>query len=81
MNVGERLLSVLVYAAFLQSSIVEAQQSESKALVTSLYKQVVARHPVGIPEGEDQEVFAPYLRISLRHQLNSYRACTADWLQ
>src|SRR5215467_13412823 len=38
---------------------------QPEATVRSLYREVVARHPVGIPGGADKNVFAPYLSKSL----------------
>jgi hypothetical protein len=63
-----------------------AQQSQPasvpkqpETLVRSLYTQVVARHPIGIPKGEDWKVFAPYLSKTLLHKIDLGRACGADW--
>jgi hypothetical protein len=49
------------------------------ALVSSLYGQVVARHPLGIPYGADMKVFAPYLSKGLLHRFDVNNACFADW--
>ncbi|MGC2162287.1 MAG: hypothetical protein WA634_10285, partial [Silvibacterium sp.] len=49
------------------------------ALVSDLYKQVVVRHPLGIPVGADMKVFAPYLSKELLHRFNLNNACFADW--
>jgi hypothetical protein len=68
--------------AFSQSGTLKAQQdvaNEPAKLVTSLYRQVIARHPIGIPQGEDLKVFTPYLSRSLLHRIDQYRACTSDW--
>ncbi len=32
---------------------------QPETLVRNLYKEVVARHPRGIPEGADMKIFAP----------------------
>jgi hypothetical protein len=53
--------------------------SQPLALVQSLYTQVVARHPHGIPEGEDMKIFTPYLSKALLHRIGLARACSADW--
>ena len=82
MRIPQCFLLLSVYVAFGQSGTLNAQHSlasESVALVTKLYDQVIARHPVGIPQGEDLKVFAPYLSSSLLHRLDLYRACTSDW--
>jgi hypothetical protein len=50
-----------------------------EVLVQSLYTQVVARHPMGIPEGEDMKVFAPFLSKALLHRVDLATACFEDW--
>jgi hypothetical protein len=50
-----------------------------EALVRSLYKQVVARHPIGIPGDTDVKIFAPYLSKALLHRINLAIACAADY--
>ena len=49
------------------------------ALVESLYRQVVARHPSGIPSGANWIVFAPYLSTTLRQKIDLTRSCQDDW--
>ena len=53
--------------------------NQPKALVQSLYQQVVLRHPMGIPYGEDMKIFAPYLSKALLHRINLAVACGDDW--
>jgi len=48
------------------------------ALAQSLNQQVVARHPLDIPSGEDWKVFAPYIGKTLMHRIDDYSACMAD---
>jgi len=50
-----------------------------EALVQSLYNEVVARHPVGIPRGGDMKTFAPYLSTALFHRIDSALACENDY--
>lgn len=76
------LLLLSAYLAFSHSGTLKAQQTipnEPDTLVTRLYRQVIARHPIGIPQGEDLEVFTPYLSSSLLQSMDQYRACTSDW--
>lgn len=54
---------------------------ESDALVQSLYRQVLARHPTGLPRGADMKVFAPYLSKRLIHRIKLANACARDWVQ
>ncbi|HEV3316152.1 MAG TPA: hypothetical protein VG488_04240 [Candidatus Angelobacter sp.] len=50
-----------------------------EALVRSLYHEVVARHPIGIPRDADMKIFAPYLSKRLLHRIDSAISCDADW--
>jgi hypothetical protein len=53
--------------------------NEPKTLVRSLYNEVVARHPLGNPVGEDMKVFAPYLSKALLRRIDDNFACQRDW--
>lgn len=48
-------------------------------LVNGLYKQVVARHPIGVPYGVDMDIFRPYLSRALLKRFELNNACFADW--
>ena len=52
---------------------------EPGAVVRSLYNEVVARHPVGIPKDADMKAFAPYLSKSLLHRIDLASTCEADY--
>ena len=52
---------------------------QPEALVRSLYHEVVAHHPIGIPEGADMKIFAPYLSKTLLHRIDLAVACGKDW--
>jgi hypothetical protein len=52
---------------------------QPEALVRSLYQQVVARHPIGIPGDADMKIFAPYLSKTLLHRIDVAVACAADY--
>jgi len=52
--------------------------SEPTALAQGLNQQVVARHPLDIPSGEDWKVFAPYLGQTLMKKIDDYSACMDD---
>jgi hypothetical protein len=54
---------------------------QPEALVRSLYSEVVARHPIGIPGGTEMKIFAPYLSKALLHRIDLFQACYADWLR
>jgi hypothetical protein len=84
MNHSRFLLMLLIttplalgQAAYNTQTASPANQPE--ALVRSLYTQVVIRHPLGVPEGENMKIFAPYLSNSLRHGMDLAIACIDDW--
>lgn len=54
-------------------------RTQPDALVRSLYTQVVARHPVGIPYGEDMKIFTPYLSEALLHKIDLAVECGNNW--
>ena len=53
--------------------------NQPEALVRSLYQQVVARTPSGIPWGADWKTFAPYMSKTLLRRIDLFLACAADW--
>src|SRR5205085_2786280 len=52
---------------------------QPKALVRSLYTEVVARHPLGISVGGQLKIFSPYLSKALLHKIQVANACLDDW--
>lgn len=52
---------------------------QPEALAQSLYREVVARRPVGIPWGADWKAFAPYLSKVLLHRIDLALSCADDW--
>jgi hypothetical protein len=73
------LITVLVWGQSTPQAKPTVLPNRSDALVNSLYEQVVARHPLGIPYGADMKVFAPYLSKTLLHRFDLNNACFADW--
>jgi hypothetical protein len=53
--------------------------NQPDTVVRSLYREVVVRHPVGIPRGADMKTFAPHLSKDLLHRIDLALACSADW--
>ena len=53
--------------------------NQPEALVRSLYQQVVARHPTGIPQDGDMKIFAPFLSKTRLHRIELAIACSRDW--
>jgi hypothetical protein len=48
-------------------------------LAQSLYTQVVAHAPGGIPDGADWKIFSPYMSNELIHRIDLFNSCVADW--
>src|SRR5207245_11773660 len=61
-----------------QQSKPPSMPKQPEAMVRSLYREVVARHPVGIPGDADMKVFAPYLSKALLHRIDLAIACSKD---
>jgi len=55
--------------------------SQSAAVVQRLYRHVIARHPLGIPSGENWKVFAPFLSRDLVRRIALARSCQNDWVR
>jgi len=55
--------------------------NQPEATVRSLYREVIAHHPIGIPESGDMKIFAPYLSKALLHRIDLARACYDDWIR
>jgi hypothetical protein len=51
------------------------------AVVRELYKQVVARRPLGIPKGADKEAIWPFLSRGLIQRLDTAQACENDYFR
>jgi hypothetical protein len=51
------------------------------AMIRSLYREVIARQPHGIPEGRDMKILAPYLSKGLRRRIDAAAACYEDWIR
>jgi hypothetical protein len=55
--------------------------NDPEALVRSLYQQVVARHPTGLPRGADMKILSPYLSQQLLHRMDLADDCARDWVR
>jgi hypothetical protein len=62
----------------LESQSTNPKNAPQEAVVRSIYREVVARQPVGIPGGADMKAFAPYLSKALLHRIDLAIACSAD---
>lgn len=58
---------------------VEDSHRAPSAVVRQLYREVVARHPLGIPNEANMKIFAPFLSEVLLHRIDLAIACSADW--
>jgi hypothetical protein len=55
--------------------------SPPASLVTALYKQVVARKPIGIPKGSDRAAIWPFLSETLIRKLEAAQSCQDDYFR
>jgi hypothetical protein len=62
-----------------QQSKPPSVRESPESMVRNLYRDVVARHPVGIPGDADMKIFAPYLSKALLHRIDLAIACSEDW--
>jgi hypothetical protein len=49
--------------------------------VSDFYQKIVARHPIGIPQGADKTDLWPFLSRRLTQQLETAQACEDDYLR
>jgi hypothetical protein len=78
---GIGLLPLLTVSAWAQAAPQDTPPTppdQPAAVVDSLYNEVVARHPLGLP---DLKVFGPYLSKTLRHRFDAAGACFSDWIR
>jgi len=71
------LLALLVGIA----SPMGAADNSPDVVVRELYKQVVARKPIGIPKDADKSAVWPFLSKKLIRQLESSQSCEADYFR
>jgi hypothetical protein len=62
-----------------QQTLPGGAANSPEALVRNLYGQVLAHHPIGVPEGGELNIFAPYLSKALLRKFDSAVACINDW--
>lgn len=70
------LLAVSASGHALHQGKPSAPPDRPDAMVESLYKEVVARHPFGVP---DMDVFGPYLSKKMLHGFDLAKACFDGW--
>lgn len=71
--------TMLALGQFAHQSKLHSVAEQPEAMVRNLYREVVARHPVGIPGDADMKTFAPYLSKSLLHRIDLALACEDDY--
>ncbi len=76
-----QLTATLAVGQLAHRSDPPSTSNQPDAVVRSLYREVVARRPVGIPKGSDMNTFAPYLSKALLHRIDTARACYDDWIR
>jgi hypothetical protein len=70
---------MLTYLVVLSIGAVQPQPQQADTLVRQLSAQIVARRPIGIPDAEDKAALWPLLSGRLVRQLETARACEADY--
>jgi hypothetical protein len=73
-----QLTTTLALGQLAHSSRPASAPKQPDSIVRSLYREVVVRHPVGIPGDTDMKIFAPYLSKALLHRIDLAIACSAD---
>jgi hypothetical protein len=76
----------VTFANAISTEVVEqgspsALPNEPRAFVDSLYEQVVARHPIGVPYGADMKVFRPYFSKTLLRRFALSDSCFNDYIR
>jgi len=61
------------------SSKTTSPARKPEALVRSIYNEVVARHPLGVPGGSAFQVLKQYLSTTLLDRIDINIACQDDW--
>ena len=56
-----------------------AQKPQPADVVQKLYREVVARHPMGVPHGADKTSIWPFLSKRLISAFETRNACDKDW--
>lgn len=76
------MFATLLSFGQLAGQVQSVRASEPPAsLVSSLYAQVISRHPIGVTKGFEMTTFAPFLSKGLRHRIDQTAACEADWFR
>lgn len=73
-------LSVLI-ALLVCTCPARGGEDRPNTVVRKLYKEVVARKPLGIPRGADRAAIWPFLSKRLTQTLDTAQACEADYFR
>jgi hypothetical protein len=60
---------------------VRAADDSPDVVVRNVYKQVIARRPIGIPKDADKSAMWPFLSKKLIHQLEVAQSCEVDYFR
>jgi hypothetical protein len=74
-----QFVTILAFAQSAHRSKPSGLPNHPEAVVRSLYTEVVARHPLGVPGGAAFQVFKPYLSKTLLERIDTNVACQDDW--
>ena len=73
------LMILLQLVSYVPTSAAAERQPD--AVVRKLYRQVVARRPLGIPSGADKAAIRPFLSKGLTRRFEVAKACEADYVR
>ena len=74
-----QLITALALGQLVYSDEAPGVPKQAEAVVRSLYTEVIARHPVGIPRDADMKAVAPYLSKNLLRRIDLALACEDDY--
>src|SRR5215813_5265295 len=74
-----QLTTVLAFGKFASSDKASGVTKQAEVVVGSIYTEVIARHPVGIPRDAEMTAVAPYLSKNLLHRIDLALACENDY--
>src|SRR5579859_317230 len=74
-----QLTTVLAFGQLASSDRAPGIPKQAEEVVRSLYTEVMARHPVGIPRDADMKAVAPYLSKNLLRRIDLALSCEDDY--
>ncbi|MBZ5523623.1 MAG: hypothetical protein LAP21_15420 [Acidobacteriia bacterium] len=73
------LMALLPLISYASPSVAAEQQPD--AVVRNLYREIVARRPLGIPKGADKKAIWPFLSMGFIRTIETAQACEDDYIR